>query len=394
MKTLMLSLAACGGALLAWQQASVNPVKLPPPFHTPSATNRPQVIDRPNGAQLQVPAGFGLEEYATGFEKPRCMIDGPSGELLLADSADDGSVYILQNNGKTKKKLIGDLYRPYGMAFWTGGGKTYLYVAETTSLKRYEYNKQAMSVGAGQELVSMKDFKQGHWTRTIAFDPKGEKLYLGIGSQSNVDAGENPQRAAISVMNPDGSGREPYATGTRNPTAIHFSPDGQLWASVQERDGLGDDLVPDYFTHVQKGGFYGWPFAYFGPNEDPRRKGENPGLVAKTITPDHSLGAHVAVIDWAFYTGKKFPTDYQGGVFVALHGSWNRAKRIGYSVVYLPYKNGKVAGPQKDFLTGWMLSPDKREVWGRPTGIHPLADGSLLISDDGGNKIWRVFYKG
>lgn len=393
MKTLMFSLAACGGALLAWQQASVNPAKLPPPYATESSTNRPRVIDRPGGAQLQLPAGFQIEEYATGFEKPRCMIDGPSGELLLADSVNNGTVFILENNGKSKKKLIGGLDRPYGIAFWNGGGKTYLYVAETTSLKRYEYNKQTQSVGPGQEIYNMKDFGSGHWTRTIAFDPKGQKLYLGIGSASNVNSGEDAARAAITVMNPDGTGRELYATGTRNPTAIHFSPNGQLWASVQERDELGDDLVPDYFTHIQKGGFYGWPYAYIGPNADPRRN-EKPELVKKTIVPDHLLGAHVAVIDWAFYTGKQFPAEYQGGVFLALHGSWNRSKRVGYSVVYVPFKDGKISGPQKDFLTGWMLGADKREVWGRPTGIHPLKDGSLLISDDGGNKIWRVFYKG
>lgn len=389
---LPLSLLVASGALLAWQVASVNPVKLPPPFATPSATNRPQVVERPAGADLVVPAGFQLEEYMTGFERPRCMIDGPSGELLLSDSTNNGSVYLIEN--KTKKKLIGSLDRPFAMAFWTGGGKTWLYVAETTSLKRYEYNKQAKSVGPGQEIVSMKNFGAGHWTRSIAFDPKGQKLYLGIGSQSNVDAGEDAWRAAISIMNPDGSGRESFATGTRNPTAIHFSPNGQLWASIQERDGLGDDLVPDYFTHIQNGGFYGWPFAYFGPNEDPRRKGEKPELVKKTITPDHSLGAHVAVIDWEFYTGKQFPEEYQGGVFLALHGSWNRAQRIGYSVAFIPFKGGKIAGPQRDFLKGWMLAPDKREVWGRPTGIHMLRDGSLLVSDDGGNKIWRVSYKG
>ena len=393
MKTLMLSLAACGGALLAWQQASVNPVKLPAPYATESSTNRPRVIDRPGGAQLQLPAGFQLEEYATGFEKPRCMIDGPSGELLLTDSVNNGTVFLLENNGKSKKKLISGLDRPYGIEFWTGGGKTYLYVAETTSLKRYEYNKQTKSVGPGQEIYNMKDFGSGHWTRTIAFDPKGQKLYLGIGSASNVNSGEDAARAAITVMNPDGTGRELYAAGTRNPTAIHFSPDGQLWASVQERDELGDDLVPDYFTHIQKGGFYGWPYAYIGPNPDPRRN-EKPELVKKTIVPDYLLGAHVAVIDWAFYTGKQFPAEYQGGAFLALHGSWNRSKRVGYSVVYVPFKDGKISGPQKDFLTGWMLGADKREVWGRPTGIHPLKDGSLLISDDGGNKIWRVFYKG
>ena len=390
LKSVAAMAAALPLSLLAWQVATNHPPKLPPPFHTPSATNRPNVVSRPDGAQLSLPAGFAIEEYASGFEKPRYMTQGPSGELLISDSVTpNGTVYILK--GKEKKKLIGSLDRPFGLAFW----KDYLYIAETTSLKRYKYNKGAMTIGPGEEIYSMKDFGAGHWTRTIAFDPKGEKLYLGIGSQSNVNGGEDPARAAITVMNPDGSGRELYATGTRNPTSIHFHPaSGQLWAAVQERDGLGDDLAPDYFTSIRKGGFYGWPFAYFGPNEEPRRKGEKPELVKSTIVPDQSLGAHVAVIDWTIYTGKQFPAEYQGGAFLALHGSWNRSKRVGYSVAFIPFKDGKIAGPQRDFLTGWMLSPDQPEVWGRPVAIHQLPDGSLLISDDGGNKIWRVHYKG
>lgn len=382
---LLLTLAGAG---FAWQAMS-SALKLPPPFATPSSNNRPQVISRPDGAQLQLPQGFQIEEYMTGFEKPRYMTTGPSGEILLSDSADEGAVYVLQ--GKSRNKILSGLYRPYGLAFW----KDYLYVSEANSLKRYKYDKAAKTASQGQEIYSMKDFGKGHWTRTITFDPKGEKLYLGIGSQSNVDAGEDPARAAIHVMNPDGSGRQIYASGTRNPTAIHFHPaTGVLWASVQERDHLGDDLVPDYFTHIQQGGFYGWPYAYIGPNEDPRRKGEAPELVKKTIVPDHILGAHVAVVDWTFYTGKQFPAEYREGAFLALHGSWNRSKRVGYSVVFVPMKSGKIAGPQKDFLTGFMLDPAKTQVWGRPVAVYQMADGSLLISDDGGNKLWRISYKG
>jgi glucose/arabinose dehydrogenase len=240
----------------------------------------------------------------------------------------------------------------------------------------------------------MHEFGKGHWTRSLTFDPKGEKLYLGIGSASNVDAGEPERRAAILRCNPDGSSCEIFASGTRNPTSIYFQPGtNTLWASIQERDGLGDDLVPDYFTHIQQGGFYGWPYAYFGPNEDPRNKGKRPDLVKKAIVPDVSLGAHTAVIDWKFYTGNQFPAKYQGGAFLALHGSWNRAKRVGQSVVFVPFKDGKPAGQPEDVLTGWMLGPDKREVWGRPTGIMVMKDGSLLVSDDGGNKIWRISYK-
>jgi glucose/arabinose dehydrogenase len=372
-------------------------VQLPPPFHTPSATNRPQVIDRPDGAQLRVPQGFQVEEYASDFNKPRIMLYTPTGEILVTESAPNGTVTVLydKNNDfkadKERKVLIQGLDRPYGMAFW----KDYLYVAETTSLKRYKYDAKALSVGKGEEIVKMADFGKGHWTRSLAFDPKGEKFFLGIGSESNVSPGEPERRAAISRCNPDGSGCELFATGTRNPTSIYFYPGTNvLWASVQERDGLGDDLVPDYFTHIQQGGFYGWPFAYFGPHEDPRNKGQKPDLVKKTITPDVSLGAHTAVIDWKFYTGKQFPAKYQGGAFLALHGSWNRSQRVGQSIAFVPFKDGKPSGPLETFLTGWMLDPGKREVWGRPTGVMVMKDGSLLVSDDGGNKIWRISYKG
>jgi len=283
------------------------------------------------------------------------------------------------------------LDRPFGLALW----KDYLYVAETTSLKRYTYDSKAMQVeGKGQELVSWKDFNKGHWTRSILFDAKGEKMYVTVGSGSNVDAGEDPQRAAIHRYNPDGSGHEFVATGVRNVIGLRWYPGTQaLWAAVQERDGLGDDLVPDYFTSIKEGGFYGWPYAYTGPNEDPRRKGEKPDLVKKTIPPDVQLGAHVAVLDTLFYTGKQFPKEYQGGAFLAFHGSWNRSQRVGYSVAFIPFSGGKPQGGPKEFLTGFMLAPEKREVWGRPVGLLQLPDGSLLVSDDGGNKIWRLSYK-
>lgn len=381
------------GAALGWQQFRQD-VKLPPPFHSESVQNRPNVIDRPDGAQLKLPEGFTVSEFASGFQRPRIMTYAPGGEILITESVPNGSVTVLTDKaGKPlaqPRKLIEGLDRPYGLAWW----KDYLYVGETTSVKRYKFDPKAVSVGKGEEVVPMHEFGKGHWTRTIEFDPKGQKLYLGIGSASNVDAGEPEKRAAISRYNPDGSGYELYATGTRNPTSIHFHPTtGELWASVQERDALGDDLVPDYLTRIKQGGFYGWPYAYFGPNEDPRRKGERPELVKKTILPDVSLGAHTAVIDWRFYTGKQFPAKYHGGAFVALHGSWNRSKRVGYSVAFVPMKGGQAAGPVEEFMTGWMLDPNKREVWGRPTGVLVMKDGSLLVSDDGGNKVWRISYK-
>jgi glucose/arabinose dehydrogenase len=387
MKPSLISLLAFPALLTAQQVAAT---KLPPPFATPSVNNGPKVVSRPDGAQLQVPAGFTVEEWASGFERPRLMLYGPSGEIVLSDSSENGTVYVLTNNGKDRKKLIEHLDRPYGLAWW----KDYLYVGEATSVKRYKYDAKAMTAGPGEEIVPMKSFTKSHWTRSLAFDPKGEKLYVGVGSASNVDPNGPKERAAINRYNPDGTGYEAYALGTRNPTQIHFYPGTNvLWASVQERDALGDDLVPDYFTHIEQGGFYGWPYAYFGPNEDPRNKGAAPDLVKKTIVPDVALGAHVAVIDWTFYTGKMFPAQYQGGAFLAFHGSWNRSQRVGQSVAFVPFKDGKPSGPPAEFLKGWLLGPDKREVWGRPTGVFQMKDGSLLISDDGGNKIWHISYK-
>ncbi len=373
--------------------------KLPAPYHSPSVNNSPNVVPRPTGAELKLPAGFKIEVYAEGFEVPRFMLGGPNKEILLSDSAEDGAgaVYVLLDKNQdfkadSKQKLIGGLDRPYGLAFW----KDYLYIAETTSLKRYKYDSKMMTLaGRGEELVSLKGFGKGHWTRSILFDREGRNMYLTVGSQSNVDAGEDPRRAAISRYNPDGTGHEIFASGLRNVIGFRWYPGTDtLWAAIQERDGLGDDLVPDYFTSVKQGGFYGWPYAYIGSNEDPRRKGEQPDLVKKTIAPDVLLGAHVAVLDALFYTGQQFPKSYQGGAFLAFHGSWNRSKRVGYSLAFVPFKDGMPASGPQEFLTGFMLGPDKREVWGRPVGLLQFPDGSLLVSDDGGNKVWRISYKG
>jgi glucose/arabinose dehydrogenase len=390
--SLFVLLALAGGLLAQVQQFES---KLPAPFTTPSSDNRPRVVSQPNGAQLQVPQGFTIEEYASGFDTPRYMYTAPGGEIILSDSS-AGSVYVLTDKNKSyknpeRKKILDGLDRPYGLAIW----KDYLYVGERTSIKRYKYDPKAMTATAGQEIISLKDFIPGHWTRSLLFDSKGEKLYVGIGSGSNVDTGEDPLRAAINRYNPDGSGHEIYASGTRNPIGLHWYPGtNTLWATVQERDALGDDLVPDYFTHIQQGAFYGWPYAYAGPHEEPRHKGDRPDLVKKTIPGDVLMQSHVAVIDFLFYTGKQFPAEYQGGAFIALHGSWNRSKRVGYEVAFIPFKDGKPSGPAREFLTGWRVSPESRDVWGRPVAIMQLPDGSILVSDDGGHKIWRITHKG
>jgi glucose/arabinose dehydrogenase len=367
----------------------VNWTELPKPFHTPSAHNPPRVVAKPEGAQLQVPAGFTVEEYLSGFSGPRFMLLGPGNEIVVSDM-DNGTVYVLKD--KNKQVLMEDLDQPYGLAFH----KDWLYIAEATAVKRYRYDPKALKiVEKGQEVIPLHKFGGGHATRTILFDPKGEKLYLSVGSGSNVDSGEPLMRAAISRFDPSGSNHEIYASGVRNAIGIRWYPGTEtLWVTVQERDGLGDDLVPDYLTRIQAGGFYGRPYAYIGPHPDPRRKDAPEGIVSKTLYPDVLLGSHVSAMDLLFYTGAQFPERYRGGCFIAMHGSWNRSKRIGYKIAFVPFKEGKpVSGPE-DFLTGWMLDPEKREVWGKPVGLLQLADGSLLVSDDGGGKIWRVFYKG
>ena len=365
---------------------------LPAPFATPSANNRPRTIPQPEGAKLTVPPGFQVDIWQEGFKQPRFMLLGPSQEILLADSGvngPNGAIYVLQ--GKTRKAIIQGLTRPYGLAIQDG----YLYVGEPESIKRYKYDAKAMTAGTGEEIVSLAGFGGGHWTRSLLFTPDGKRFCVGTGSGSNVSPGEDPRRAAINCYNPDGSGHEIYASGTRNPIGLRWYPGtSTLWAAIQERDELGDDLVPDYFTHIQKGAFYGWPYAYSGPNEDPRNKGQRPDLVAKTVQGDILLGSHVAVLDFLFYTGKQFPKEYQGGAFLCFHGSWNRSKRVGQSVAFIPFKDGKPSGPMTQVLTGWMLGPDSRDVWGRPVGLLQLPDGSLLISEDGNNRIWHLSYKG
>jgi glucose/arabinose dehydrogenase len=363
--------------------------KLPEPFATPSAKNAPKVIPRPAAGQLKLPAGFTAEEYLDGIERPRYMALGPNKELLIADTRANGVIWLAQ--GKNKKALIEKLDRPYGIAFW----KDYLYVGEATSIKRYKYDAKTMTPGPGEEVVSLKEFDKGPSTRSVVFDRNGAKMYVSIAMEADAETGEDPRRAAIDQYNPDGSGHEIFAAGLRNGVGLHLYPGtGTLWTGVEERDALGDDLVPDYFTHLQQGGFYGWPYAYIGPHEDPRFKGLRPDLVSKTIAPDVILPAHVSMLDFAFYTGKQFPKQYRGGAFLAWHGSTNRAALQGYEVAFVPFTKGKPSGPPQHFLTGWMDSPQAHDVWGRPVAVLEMPDGSLLVSDDGGKKIWRVSYNG
>ena len=370
----------------------VNWKGLPEPFHTESATNRPNVVERPDGSKLALPEGFKIEEYLTGdFVRPRFMLLGPNDELVFSDSGSrnqpDGAVYV-SADGKTKK-LIEALDRPFGLALH----EQWLYVAEPTSVKRYVYDSKAMTAGKGEEIISYEGHGKGHWTRSLLFNEDHTKLYVSVGSGSNIDLGEDPVRAALHRYNPDGTGHETVATGLRNIIGLQWYPGSEeIWAAVQERDGLGDDIANDFLVNVKQGEFYGWPNAYNGPHEEPRHKDVAPDKVKSTLYPDVLLGAHVAVLDTRFYTGTQFPEEYRGGLFLAFHGSWNRSERVGYSVTFIPFKDGRPQSGPKDFMTGWMLGSDQREVWGRPVGLLQLKDGSMLVSDDGGRKIWRISY--
>jgi glucose/arabinose dehydrogenase len=374
----------------------VNWQELPEPYHTESANNPPRLISKPKQASLSVPEGFVVEEYLSDFIRPRFMLLGPDNEILLSDMG-AGIVYVIRD--KKAVPLISNLSRPYGLALY----KDWLYVAEASSVKRYRYSSKQGRVGKGEEVIPLHRYATIHITRSILFDEAAEKLYLTVGSGSNVSLGEAPIRAAVSRFNPDGTGFELFATGIRNPVGLQWYPYANdagsnnsgtkaLWVTSHERDGLGDDLVPDFFTRVEKGGFYGWPYAYIGPHEDPRHAGVAPDKVRQTLYPDVLLGSHVGSLDFTFYTGTQFPKKYQGGAFLALHGSWNRSKRTGYKIVFVPFEKGQpVTGPE-DFLTGWMLAEDRAEVWGRPVAVLQMPDGSLLISDDGAGKLWRVSY--
>jgi glucose/arabinose dehydrogenase len=388
-----------GGAALVLA-AVIGASHLPPPYATPSADNPPEVVPQPRGAQLHVPPGFSVEVWAQGFSAPRFLLQGARGEILLADSGSDiheqggrtpnGIVYVFAGgNPASRKELIRGLNRPYGLALW----RNYLYVGEADSIKRYPYDSANLTVGKGEEVISLAGLNADHWTRSLLFDLAGNKLYVGIGSGANVATGEDPRRAAINRYNPDGSGHEIFASGMRNPIGLHWYPNSDvLWAAVQERDELGDNLVPDYLTHVEEGGFYGWPYSYIGSHPDPRIPQNRSDLVSRAIVPDVLLGSHVAILDFTFYTGRQFPAEYRNGAFLALHGSWNRSQRVGYEVAFLPFQDGKPSGPVRDFVTGWEISPASKDVWGRPVAAFQMKDGSLLVTDDGGRKIWRVSY--
>ncbi len=356
--------------------------------------NPPMVVDKPAGASLNLPPGFKIDVFADegAFKTLRYIIEGSNGEVFAADATANTITSLSDTDGDGKadeRHVFADgLKRPWGMAISNG----YFYVGNTDNVVRWKYTAGQKHVEGPAETITKVPGDGNHWTRTLMFSPDQSKLYVSVGSASNNDPEPEP-RATILEMNPDGSGRRVFASGIRNPTGLAIRPgSNELWTSVNERDMLGDDLVSDYVTHVQDGGFYGWPYAYLGSHEDPRLKGRHPDLVQKAIVPDVLLQSHSAPLGLVFYTGSTFPAEYRGDGFVALHGSWNRKLRTGYKVVRVPIRDGKATGGYEDFITGWSLGGDQPQVWGRPVGLAVHSDGSLLISDDAHNLIWRVTF--
>ena len=374
------------------------PENLPAPFHTESARRASKQIEQPANATLKIPKGFRVNVFAeSGFRYPRWMALAPNGDVFVADSRAN-SVIILRDKNKDgaadeRFTFAENLSQPFGMAFH----KDWFYVANTDSVVRFKYKSgQIKAETAPEKIIELtKGGYNQHWTRNILFSPDGKRLFVSIGSETNVSVEPDARRAAISVYDPEGKNHRIYASGLRNPIGLAWNPKtGELWTAVNERDGLGDDLVPDYVTSVKEGGFYGFPFAYIGPNEEPRRKGENPELVKKTIVPDVLVTSHSAALGIVFYNGNMFPKDYQGDAFVALHGSWNRQKLTGYKIIRIRFENGKLeSNAYEDFVSGWLPDENSNEVWGRPVGLLVNSDGSLLIADDGARKIWRVSYQ-
>lgn len=383
------------GAAPVLQHHEVRADRLPRPYATDSVGNPPRVVKRPANAKLYAPRGFHIALWASDFDEVRNLVLAPNGDVFVSEMSGSRIVVFRDTNGDgtpDKRWTFADgLNRPFGLAF----RGNHLYVGNTNAIVRFDY-KPGRTAASGDPVTITPLPPDGHATRNVIFNRDGSKMYVAVGSASNVeDETDEPLRAAITEYNADGSGRRTFASGLRNPIGLAWNPaNNTLWTCVNERDGLGDELVPDYITEVKAGAFYGWPFSYIGKNVDPRRGEEHRELVARAIAPSLLLESHGAPITLAFYMGKMFPERYRGGAFVALHGSWNRSRRSGYTVVHVPFKNGQPVGGYDDFVAGWALDPTSREVWGRPAGLLVLPDGSLLIADDGADVIWRVTYDG
>jgi glucose/arabinose dehydrogenase len=393
---------------------------LPAPYETKSVMNFSHVVGWSNGQTPKAPVGFSVVKYAEGFENPRWMYVTSNGDVLVAEANTHhpfvekvGAVFVGANKSNSMQKsadritLLRDadkdgtpevretflekLNQPFGMLVLG----EWFYVANTDGLWRYPYKAgQTRITEKGKKITDLPAGKHNrHWTRNIISNKDGSKIYIAVGSGSNV--GENGMeaellKAAVLEINPDGSDLKVYAGGLRNPVGMDWAPGTNvLWTVVNERDELGDDLVPDYLTHVEEGGFYGWPYVYIGQHVDPRIP-EQPEITKNTIVPDVLLGPHTASLGLVFYKGSSFPKKYHNGAFIVQHGSWNRSTLSGYKVIFVPFNNGKPSGNPEDFLTGFMADLEKDKVHGRPVGAAVMPDGAMLITDDVTNIIWRV----
>jgi glucose/arabinose dehydrogenase len=373
------------------QHFAISPGSLVQPHATPAVANDSVVVGRPAGALPQVPAGFTVSLFASGLGRPRFLAVAPNGDVFISES-DFGKITVLRERaGRVRQASFASGFaQPHGLAFHDGA----LYVADTTAVWKLGYKDGALRAGK-RTRITTDSFGQpgGHFTRDIAFGPDG-RLYLAIGSRENI--GEDaPPRASVQRVGADGT-LATFATGLRNPVGIAFYPGtDDIWVTVNERDGLGDDLPPDYLAHIAQGDFFGWPYAYIGPHRDPDYGAKRPDLVARTKTPDVLFQAHSAPLGLVFYEGGQFPAEYRGDAFVALHGSWNSSKPTGYKVVRVKFRGGKPQGSYDNFVTGFRIGDNSpAHVWGRPVGLAVAKDGSLLISDDAGKAIWRVAYTG
>lgn len=375
-----------GDAPGVWRH--ITPDALPAPFASGSASRSPEVIAQPRNVVPSVPAGFTVSLFASGLDTPRTLRTAPNGDVFLAES---GAGAIRVFTGQQSRVFASNLTLPYGIGFWPPGpAPRFVYVAETNRIVRFPYPKG----GPPEVIVASLADGGAHWTRDLVFSPDGSRMFVSIGSatnaMTNVDPAVEQGRAVVLSFTPDGQDRRVYASGLRNCSGEAVEPlTGKLWCVVNERDGLGDDLPPDFATSVRENGFYGWPWFYIGGNPDPRHAG---AASRPVVVPDVLIQPHSAPLGITFYNGATFPPEYRGDAFVTLHGSWNRTKRTGYKVIRLHFENGRPTGEYQDFLTGFVRSD--RAVWGRPVGVTVAADGALLVSEDGNGTIWRVAYTG
>ncbi len=393
------------------------------PFETPSAGNQPLVIERPPQATLHVPAGFEVNAFAEGLRQPRWMAIAANGDVFVTERKSDRIIVLRDSDddgvADVRSVYLSGLHQPHGLAFHG----QYLYIAEVTQVRRVRHTTGALEAAGSVETVtamgSLGDGK-GHWTRNMVFAPDGKHFYVAVGSRSNRGVEPAP-RATVQRFAADGSGQTTFASGLRNPVGIAFYPGtDELYVVVNERDGLGDGLVPDYLTRIEEGGFYGWPFVYLGRYVDPKYEGQEPSLLDRTLEPDLLFKAHSAPLGLVFYDADQFPGKYFGDAFVAFHGSWNASSPTGYKIVRIPFEDGRPSKWYENFAVGfrieqsswlndlmnakglrgvahwvksWFSDHQPARVWGRPAGIAIGKDGSLLVADDASGTIWRIWYK-